>query len=78
MFCPLSLYIYMDSRLQLKTFLLVYTKEKYNPLKASLYPHGEFRSMVPACGWRRRGSGGPELGLLVFVPHLFYDADEVL
>lgn len=26
----------MDSRLQLKTFLLVYTKEKYNPLKASL------------------------------------------
>lgn len=37
MFCPLSLYIYMDSRLQLKTFLLVYTKEKYNPLKASLY-----------------------------------------
>lgn len=25
----------MDSRLQLKTFLLVYTKEKYNPLKAS-------------------------------------------
>lgn len=29
-------FIYMDSRLQLKTFLLVYTKEKYNPLKGSL------------------------------------------
>lgn len=42
----------MDSRLQLKTFLLVYTKEKYNPLKAS---HSKFRAMVPACGWRRRG-----------------------
>lgn len=45
----------MDSRLQLKTFLLVYTKEKYNPLKASLCPHSKFRAMVPACGWRGRG-----------------------
>lgn len=32
----LPYFIHMDSRLQLKTFLLVYTKEKYNPLKASL------------------------------------------
>lgn len=34
--CSALFYIYMDSRLQLKTFLLVYTQEKYNPLKASL------------------------------------------
>lgn len=70
----------MDSRLQLKTFLLVYTKEKYNPLKASLcvLTASSVRAMVPACGWRGRGSGGPGRGLLVLVPHLFHDADEVL
>lgn len=34
--CSALHFIYMDSRLQLKTFLLVYTKEKYNPFKASL------------------------------------------
>lgn len=36
MYSVLLHFIHMDSRLQLKTFLLVYTKEKYNPLKASL------------------------------------------
>lgn len=79
MFCLLSFYMYVDSRLQLKTFLLVYTKEKYNPLKVSLCVlMASSEQMVPACGWRGTGTGGPDLGLLILVPHLLHDADEIL
>lgn len=69
----------MDSRLQLKTFLLVYTKEKYNPLKASLcvLTASSEQWSLPA-GGEEGVLGGPELGLLVLVPHLFHDADEIL
>lgn len=72
--------MYMDSRLQLKTFLLVYTKEKYNPLKASLWvlTASSVRAVVPACGWGGKGPGGPELDLLVLVPHLLHDAHQAL
>lgn len=52
----------MDSRLQLKTFLSVYTKEKYNPLKVSLcvlmastaqwsLPAGEEEQILAAQNW---------------------------
>lgn len=79
MFCSPSLYIYGISRLQLKTFLLVYTKEKYNPLKASLcvLMASSEQWSLPA-GGVEGVLGSPELGLLVLVPHLFHDADEVL
>lgn len=68
----------MDSRLQLKTFLLVYTKEKYNPLKASLCVLMASSEQWSLPAGRGSGSRTQESGLLVLVPHLFHDADKVL
>lgn len=72
-----SLYIY-GCQATAKTFLLVYTQEKYNPLKASLcvLTASSDQWSLPAGG--EGGVLGPELGLLVLVPHLLHDADEVL
>lgn len=68
----------MDSRLQLKTFLLVYTKEKYNPLKVCVSSR-QVQSHGPCLWVERKGVlEAHELGLLVLFPHLFHDADEIL